>query len=373
MKLVMFLDACDHVSRICRVLRQPLGNALLLGVGGSGRQSLCKLATFISNYRLYQIEVIKGYAMRDWRENCKTCLMMAGCDAKDTSFLFVDTQIINEQMLEDINNVLNSGDVPGLYKSEDLEPIYACGKTECTRKQMPVTKMNMFQCYLQRVKQNIHMVIAMSPLGEVFRTRLRKFPSLVNCCTIDWFTNWPAEALLNVAKGFVADGELALERDEPGCIEMFKIIHQSVEEKVDEFREVYRRISYVTPTSYLELLSMYKKVLGEQRFSNTQATNRLVRGLEVLAEAEIEIDKMEKKLVADKPILEETQIKVEEKKKDIAEKTVVAEEEKTIVSAEESIATKQEAEVKAVKDDADEKLGEALPALDAAIEKVKKI
>ena len=37
MKLVMFLDACDHVSRIERVLRQPLGHSLLLGVGGSGR------------------------------------------------------------------------------------------------------------------------------------------------------------------------------------------------------------------------------------------------------------------------------------------------------------------------------------------------
>ena len=91
MRLVMFLDACDHVSRVCRVLRQPLGNALLLGVGGSGRQSLTKLATFISNYRLYQIEVIKGYAMRDWRENAKTCLMMAGIEAKPTTFLFVDT------------------------------------------------------------------------------------------------------------------------------------------------------------------------------------------------------------------------------------------------------------------------------------------
>ena len=311
--------------------------------------------------------------MRDWRENAKTCLMMAGVEAKPTTFLFVDTQIINEQMLEDINNVLNSGDVPGLYKAEDLEPIYAVGKTECSRKGLAVNKMNMFQTYLARVKQNIHMVIAMSPLGEVFRTRLRKFPSLVNCCTIDWFTNWPAEALINVGTGFVNDGELNLDKDQTNCIEMFKIIHQSVEDKVIEFRETFRRISYVTPTSYLELLSMYKKILSEQRNQNNTARMRLVRGLEVLKEAEIQIEKMGKQLEEDQPILEKTQIQVEEKKKDIAEKTVVAEEEKTIVSAEEAIASKKEAEVKAVKDNADEKLGEALPALAAAIEKVKKI
>jgi len=154
---------------------------------------------------------------------------------------------------------------------------------------------------------------------------------------------------------------------------MFKIIHQSVEEKVIEFKEVFRRISYVTPTSYLELLSMYKKVLGDQRRTNETARMRLVRGLEVLKEAEIEIEKMNQQLTKDQPILEKTQIQVEEKKKDIAEKTIVAEEEKTIVSAEEAIASKKEAEVKAVKDDADSKLSVALPALEIAIAKVKKI
>jgi dynein heavy chain len=39
----------------------------------------------------------------------------------------------------------------------------------------------------------------MSPIGDVFRDRLRMFPSLVNCCTIDWFSEWPPEALVSVA------------------------------------------------------------------------------------------------------------------------------------------------------------------------------
>jgi dynein heavy chain len=63
---------------------------------------------------------------------------------KPTSFLFVDTQIINEQMLEDINNILNGGDVSGLYKKEDLEPIQKVGKQMCMEKNIAVIHLNMF-------------------------------------------------------------------------------------------------------------------------------------------------------------------------------------------------------------------------------------
>ena len=71
MPLVMFMDAIGHVSKVSRVIRQPQGNALLLGVGGSGRQSMSKLATFIADYKLFQIEISKGYGMMEWRENVK--------------------------------------------------------------------------------------------------------------------------------------------------------------------------------------------------------------------------------------------------------------------------------------------------------------
>lgn len=94
MHLVMFGDAMLHVVKLARVLRQPSGHALLLGVGGSGRQSLTRLATFISGYKIYQIEIAKGYGMNEWRENLKECILYAGVSNKPIVFLFNDTQVL---------------------------------------------------------------------------------------------------------------------------------------------------------------------------------------------------------------------------------------------------------------------------------------
>ena len=132
------------------------------------------------------------------------------------------------------------------------------------------------------------------------------FPSLVNCCTIDWFTEWPEEALINVAKGVIADGDLNLGSDEDFCVDMFKIMHQSVERKSVKFFDELRRRNYVTPTSYLELLSTYKSVLKERRKYFGDSKRRLERGLEVLFDAAIEVAKLREMLEAKGPVLKKT-------------------------------------------------------------------
>ncbi len=89
-------------------------------MGGSGRQSLAKLSIFIANHLLTSIELSKSYNMNSWREDIKKILMEAGLECRETSFLFTDTQIIDEQMLEDLNSVLNSGDITGLYGEKEI-------------------------------------------------------------------------------------------------------------------------------------------------------------------------------------------------------------------------------------------------------------
>ena len=67
MNLVFFKDAIMHLSRICRILKQNRGNALLIGVGGSGRQSLTRLASCIRDFKTISIEITKNYKDPQWK------------------------------------------------------------------------------------------------------------------------------------------------------------------------------------------------------------------------------------------------------------------------------------------------------------------
>lgn len=61
-----------------------------LGVGGSGRQSIAKLATFIADLVLFQIEISKSYNKIDWHNDLKKLLILSGVDGKPTVFSFID-------------------------------------------------------------------------------------------------------------------------------------------------------------------------------------------------------------------------------------------------------------------------------------------
>jgi dynein heavy chain len=98
MNLVLFKDALRHVCRIHRVLRQPRGNLMLVGVGGSGRQSLTRLASYMCEYGSFNIEITKMYRAVEFHEDLKTLYLKTGVDRRPTTFLFNDTQVSGKRM-----------------------------------------------------------------------------------------------------------------------------------------------------------------------------------------------------------------------------------------------------------------------------------
>lgn len=79
-KLVFFDDAIDHILRISRVLRQPRGNAMLIGVGGSGKQSLTRLSSFMLGYAIKSIEITKGYTRDNFHDYIKEMMKTSSID-----------------------------------------------------------------------------------------------------------------------------------------------------------------------------------------------------------------------------------------------------------------------------------------------------
>uniref|UniRef100_A0A673Y3P9 Dynein axonemal heavy chain 3 n=1 Tax=Salmo trutta TaxID=8032 RepID=A0A673Y3P9_SALTR len=368
MSLVMFKFAIEHISRICRVLKQDNGHLLLVGIGGSGRQSATKLGTFINDYDLFQIELTKNYGVSEWRDDLKRLMLKAGLQGKNMVFLFNDSQIKDEAFVEDINMLLNTGDVPNIFPADERADIIdkVQGIARVEGKKIDATPLSMYNFFIERVKANLHIVLAMSPIGDAFRNRLRMFPSLINCCTIDWFQAWPKDALEMVANKFLEDVELE-DNIRLHVVEMCKTFQESVGGLSERYFSQLRRHNYVTPTSYLELILTYKVLLNSKRSEVDTQRNRYIVGLEKLYFAASQVSIMQEELTALQPELIQTSAETDKMMVNIEKETVVVDAKKELVLADEKVANDAAAAAKAIKDECEGDLAEAMPALEAAL------
>jgi dynein heavy chain len=340
MELVLFEDAVKHVCRITRILSQPCGHGLLVGVGGSGKQSLSKLSSFICQYNITMITISQEYKITQFKEDLQKMYNNTG-NSEESGYLFIFTegQIVDEKFMVPINDLLSSGEVQDLFNNDDKEVIINKLRNSCkgaTGKDSPADVWNFF---IARVKKNLHMSICFSP-GDNLRSKARKFPAIVNSTVIDWFQPWPEEALYSVCKEKLSKEleELTEKEYFDSVVKFMPSSFRTTGDKAGLMLEIDRRFTYVTPKSFLEHLKLFSAMFTSKLQVILVNKNKLDLGLQKLFEAKDKIERLEKEL-------EVKTVEINQIKTIAEEKDRVAKEQAEIVGKEAAIAEAEEKKV----------------------------
>ena len=378
MNLVMFDFAIDHLLHISRILRMSKGNALLVGMGGSGRQSLTKLATSMCDFSVFDIEITKNYNKELWREDLKNLLRAAGVQDKRQVFILTDSQLKFNFLLEDVNTLLNTGEIPNLWAHDEKAEIIS-KMSEVAKKygRMELashgTNDKLYDYFVEKVNFNLHIVMTMSSIGGNLRSNMRMFPSLVNCCTIDWFSKWPESGLRAVADKFLTATDIP-STQLPKIVDICTGIHTNVLALSDTFLKQDKGYNYVTPITYIELIQSYTIRMKVQGENIMKLKLGYTKGIEKLEFATKEVEIKQKELTEKTPFLEEMNKNVANLITQVHfQINDVVEPKKKIVMEEEQLAAKQAQEAEQLLSDCTQELAKFTPKLKEAQDKMDKL
>lgn len=121
--VVLFDFLVEFLLKTLRVINQPYSHAILIGIEGSGKQAICQLATALAGFQFHQIKFDAHYSQEDWQFDLKHLLQVSGVDNKEIVFHLKHNQIFHESFLDDLNTLVNNGEVNGLFSKEELETI----------------------------------------------------------------------------------------------------------------------------------------------------------------------------------------------------------------------------------------------------------
>ena len=369
MDLVLFKDAIMHLTRIMRIVGFPGGHGLLVGFGGSGKQSLIKLASFIRSLTLFQIRLKRNYKEVNFREDLLEMFRLL-TQGEEVLFLLSDGHILEEGFLELINGILTVGVVNSLFEDVDKMEIVNLLRDKSKRAGAGETSDEIWGFFSDVIKKKLHIVMSMSPAGDTLRRRCQEFPGLINASTVDWFFEWPADALRGVGDYVMAGEGL---KSKSSLVEHCVFVYGNVLARSQDYMTQKRRPNYATAKTYLDFLKTFNELVAKNKKRTMERVHGYEKGLDKLTESGQNIADLKVTIAREKTKVEREKVEVEKllgeiaiKSKDVGEKRKFASEKKAQLAEENK-------EIRAKQNETERILAEKLPALEAAREKVSQI
>lgn len=213
----------------------------------------------------------------------------------------------------------------------------------------------------------------MSPVGDALRVRCRMFPSLVDCCTLDWFAAWPREALISVSQKMLFGIQINGEEIRRSLSLMCPEVHLSAKSKADQFEAELKRRIYTTPKSFLDMINLFTTSLTERQDILESNKRRLSTGLKRLSETNVLVAQLRTLLTKLQPELERQSAETAVALIAVEADSNKADEQALLVEAETLEVKRQEAEISVIASEAQAELDKVEPEMKMAEVAVQKI
>jgi dynein heavy chain 1 len=331
-ELVVFDSVLEHVLRIDRVLRQPLGHLLLVGESGAGKTVLTRFVSWMNGLSVFQVKMTRRYTIEDFEEDLRGVLKRSGCGGEKICFIFDESNVLDSAFLEAMNALLASGEVPGLFEGDDHVQLMSACRDAAQRDGVILdSEEELFRRFTTEVQRNLHVVFTMNPAGADLGHRSATSPALFNRCVVDWFGTWSQMALVQVAQSFTAKIDVEDSHYEPGVcgdplLEMAVMVssgsdtnaptfydaivasivhmHNNVDEMCTSMASLGAGPqNFISPRDYLDFITHYsaihsqkKQQLEEQQLHLNIGLDKLKQTEEQVAVLQLSLNEKEKEL-----------------------------------------------------------------------------
>ncbi len=352
LNMLLFPEVVERVARLDRVLSEPGGSALLVGRPGIGRRTCLTLACFMHSMEIFTPKVGRNYQSKQFLNDIKAAVQVAGVQGQPVCLFLEDYQLVDPAFLEIINSLLSSGEVPGMFTSQELDGMLTPLKEEYSR--VGYKHRTPYAFFVNRVQMYLHIVISLDPTHSDFLVRCESNPALYSRCCIMWMESWSKDGMSRVPK-MLLENTLAEMSDPEGIIEGLQYLHKS---RLQE--------GGAAPRHYITLLQTIGSLYQAKRNNLQQQRSFLGGGLSKLKGAEDTVDELSREATVQQRQLTEKQSladkalhHITDQKEEAGKKKQEAQELSTkLAGAEEEIQRRrQEVEVE---------LAECTPVLEAA-------
>ncbi|OQR92538.1 dynein heavy chain [Achlya hypogyna] len=394
--LVVFDSVIDHVLRIDRVLRQPLGHLLLVGESGAGKTVLSRFVSWMNGMSVFQIKLTTNYTLANFDEDLRVVLKRCGCDGERICFIFDESNVLDAAFLERMNALLASGEVPGLFEDDEHTSLMHACREAVRRDNVTIenTDEELFKYFTKQVQRNMHVVFTMNPAAGDFSNRSKTSPALFNRCVVDWFGTWSDHALAQVAAEFTQpldfhesdylmppDGRRFLDALRSNVAYTFhdavvcSIVqfHHAVLELMHRLSKRHAKANHLSPRDYLEFIRHFVTLYGKKRAQLEDQQLHLNVGVEKIVATHDQVAALQAQLGAKEKELQRKDVEANEKLQLMVVEQNEAQKKKKETESLAADLARQDEEIRSRKAVVEHDLAQAEPALIEAQSSVNSI